>query len=129
MRLFILATASLALLTGCASTQTIAPQYINPNTYTSYDCATLNQEINRISKLADSTEKQQSTLAASGIGIGLTGGRHGIYPTVSFGLGQSTSGSQKRQTLSKLYGEHDAMVLAARQKNCSFANSIKIYGE
>ncbi|WP_155733427.1 hypothetical protein [Moraxella catarrhalis] len=35
----------------------------------------------------------------------------------------------KKQMLSYLYGEHDAIILAARQKHCVFTQGIKIYGE
>lgn len=115
-------------LSACATTKGIAPQYINPTTYANHSCQSLAQEIERVSKVASQTEKQQSGLSASGIGVGIAAGRGGIYPTISFGVGQSTS-NQKKATLSKLYGEHDAMVVSARQKGCAFADSIKIYGE
>lgn len=115
-------------LTAC-TTKTIAPSYVNPNLYTNQSCQMLSEEIGRISALAVATEKQNTPLSASGIGIGIAGGRYGIYPTVSFGVGRMDSSSAKKDTLAKLYGEHDAMVIAARQKGCSFARTIKIYGE
>lgn len=130
MRYLCIAALGAALLSGCATTGGIAPQYVNPNTYSTYGCDGLSQEINRVSRLAASTEKQGSPLSSTGIGIGLAGGRGGIYPTISLGVGQASgASSQKKQTLARLYGEHDAMVVAARQKGCSFANTMKIYGE
>lgn len=117
------------LLAGCTTTGSIAPQYVSPDKYSSKSCDELSYEINRVSQLATAKEKEQSGLSASGVGIGIAGGRHGIYPTISFGVGKSNSTNNKKNALSTLYGEHDAMVLAARQKNCTYAHQIKIYGE
>lgn len=51
-------------------------------------------------------------------------------PSISVGAGLGGGTKQaKTNTLAKLYGEHDAMVVAARQKGCAFAQHIKIYGE
>lgn len=122
--------AAAALLTGCASTGKIAPQYINPNTYQAHTCQTLQQEVNRVSAIIEQTQKQQFSLSSTGINVGLTGGRGGIYPTISLGMGSgSNQRAAKNNTLSRLYGEHDAMIVAARQKTCAFATGIKIYGE
>ena len=130
MKLAFTALAAAALvLTGCSAKQTIAPQYINPTAYSQYDCTTLASEIKRVEQLAVATENQQSGLSATGVGIGIAGGRHGIYPTVSFGVGRNTNAANKKNTLSRLYGEHDAMVVAARQKGCAFVQGMKIYGE
>lgn len=123
------AISALLILAGCSAKSAITPQYINPSNYSHHSCDTLAQEIQRIKTLTASHEKQSATLAATGVGIGITGTRHGIYPTISFGVGKSHDNSQKQHTLSRLYGEHDAMVMAARQKNCPFAHSLKIYGE
>lgn len=122
-------TFAALLLAGCAITSSIAPQYVSPDKYSSKSCEELSYEINRVSQLAAAKEKEQSGLSATGVGIGIAGGRHGIYPTISFGVGKSNSTNNKKNALSALYGEHDAMVLAARQKNCTYAHSIKIYGE
>lgn len=126
----LLAFTAILALTGCATTSGIAPQYVNPANYQQHDCTVLQSEVARISKTAEATEKQNIGLSATGVGIGLAGGRHGIYPTISVGAGLGSNQRQaKINTLAKLYGEHDAMVVAARQKGCSFAHNIKIYGE
>ena len=118
-----------AVLTGCTTTGKIAPQYVNPVNYQGYDCAALQNEVARIDRLAQDTKNQKTSLA-TGVGIGITGGRGGIYPTISIGTGVGSGQRQaKKNTLAKLYGEHDAMIVAARQKNCAFADGIKIYGE
>lgn len=122
-------TATATVLTGCATTK-IAPQYVNPSNYHNYDCTVLQSEVARITQTAEATEKQNVGLSATGIGIGLAGGRGGIYPTISVGAGLGSGARQaKTNTLAKLYGEHDAMVVAGRQKGCAFAQNIKIYGE
>lgn len=118
-----------AALTGCATTN-IAPQYVNPANYQGHDCTVLQSEVARISQTAKATENQNIGLSATGIGIGLAGGRGGIYPTISVGAGLGSGARQaKTNTLAKLYGEHDAMIVAARQKGCAFAQNVKIYGE
>lgn len=123
------AIAMLAL-TGCATTGNIAPQYVSPTNYASHDCAYLQSEVERVTALSEKTKNQQTSLSSTGIGIGIAGGRGGIYPTISFGLGSGTSNRAARtNSLARLYGEHDAMIIAARQKNCAFAQNVKIYGE
>lgn len=125
----ILLTAVAVALTGCATTN-IVPQYVNPTNYQGHDCNLLQSEVARISQSAKATENQNTKLSATGIGIGLAGGRGGIYPSISVGAGLGGGTKQaKTNTLAKLYGEHDAMVVAARQKGCAFAQHIKIYGE
>ncbi|MFL1732372.1 hypothetical protein [Moraxella oculi] len=118
------------MLSGCATTHNITPQYINPNNYLTYDCSFLQNEVSRITTLAKATQHQQTPLTMNGIGIGITGGRHGIYPSISLGIGSGTANRHARTNqLARLYGEHDAMVVAARQKSCAFAQNINIYGE
>lgn len=129
MKKLSLATIGVLALTGCATTGTIAPQYINPANYQHHDCATLQSEVARITKLAKDTENQNISLG-TGVGVGISAGRGGIYPSISLGTGIGSGQRQaKKNTLARLYGEHDAMVLAGRQKGCGFAQNIKIYGE
>ncbi len=129
MKKMLLPLTLIIALTGCATTK-IAPQYVSPTNYQNYDCATLQSEVARISKTAEATEKQNVGFSATGIGIGVAAGRGGIYPSISVGTGVGSGAKQTRtNTLARLYGEHDAMVVAARQKGCSFAQNIKIYGE
>lgn len=89
-------TFAALLLAGCATTSSIAPQYVSPDKYSSKSCDELSYEINRVSQLAAAKEKEQSGLSATGVGIGIAGGRHGIYPTISFGVGKSNSANNKK---------------------------------
>lgn len=125
----ILATVGIFGLSGCASTGNITPQYIPPSTYQSYDCQSLNQEYVRVNNYVNAARNQQSTLSASGVGVGISAGRWGISPNISFGVGQSNNTKARDAKLSRLYGERDAIIQSARIQRCSFANGIKIYGE
>ena len=121
----LLATAATAGLTGCMTTPT--PEYVSANNYQSYDCVALANEQTRLNQYIDANANQRTGLQASGIGIGVSGNRHGIYPTVSVGLGSINGGN--RHNLSIAMGQRDAMVQAARLKQCSFATGIKLYSE
>ena len=125
----LLATAGVFGLSGCTSTGNITPQYVPPSTYQSYDCQALSQEYNRVNRYVDAARNEQSTLSASGVGVGVSAGRWGISPNISFGVGQSNNTKARDAKLSRLYGERDAIIQSARIQRCSFANGIKIYGE
>ncbi|TXD96426.1 hypothetical protein ES754_09765 [Psychrobacter frigidicola] len=125
----LLATAGIFGLTGCASTGNIAPQYVAPSAYQGYDCQALSQEYMRVNRYVDGTRKQQSSLSASGVGVGVSAGRWGISPNISFGVGKSNDNKARDAKLSRLYGERDAIIQSARIQRCSFANGVKIYGE
>jgi hypothetical protein len=125
----LLATAGILALSGCASTGNVTPQYVPPSTYQNYDCQALSQEYNRINRYVEATRNEQSTLSTSGVGVGVSAGRWGISPNISFGVGKSTNTKARDAKLSRLYGERDAIVQSARIQRCSFINGIKIYGE
>ena len=125
----LLATAGIFGLSGCASTGNITPQYIPPSTYQSYDCQALNQEYVRVNSYVNAARNEQSTLASTGGGVGISAGRWGISPNISFGVGQSNNTKARDAKLSRLYGERDAIVQSARIQRCSFENGIKIHGE
>ncbi|WP_201592110.1 hypothetical protein [Psychrobacter sp. Pi2-51] len=125
----LLASAGMLGLSGCASTGNITPQYVPPSTYQNYDCQALSQEYVRVNRYVDATRNEQSTLSASGVGVGVSAGRWGISPNISFGVGKSNNTKARDAKLSRLYGERDAIVQSARIQRCSFANGVKIYGE
>ena len=118
----LLATVGVFALSGCASTGNVTPQYVPPSTYQNYDCQALSQEYNRVNRYVEAARNEQSTFAASGVGVG-------ISPNISFGVGKSNNTKARDAKLSRLYGERDAIVQSARIQRCSFANGIKIYGE
>ncbi len=125
----LLATAGLFVLSGCATSGNLTPQYVPPSTYQSYDCQSLAQEYNRVNSYVEATRNERSTLSTSGVGVGVSAGRWGISPNITFGVGQSSDNKARDGKLSRLYGERDAIIQSARIKRCSFADGIKIYGE
>lgn len=125
----LLAIASVFGLSGCASTGNVTPQYVPPSTYQNYDCQALNQEYTRVNRYVADANNERSTLSTSGVGVGVSAGRWGISPNISFGVGKSNDTKARDVKLSRLYGERDAIVQSARIQRCSFANGIKIYGE
>lgn len=125
----LLMTVGMFGLSGCASTGNLTPQYVPPSTYQSYDCQALSQEYVRVNRYIEGTGKQRSTLSTSGVGVGISAGRWGISPNISFGVGKSGDSKTRDAKLSRLYGERDAIIQSARLQRCSFANGIKIYGE
>ena len=125
----LLAATGILVLSGCASTGNVTPQYVPPSTYQNYDCQALGQEYNRVNRYVEAARNEQSTFAASGVGVGISAGRWGISPNISLGVGKSNNTKARDAKLSRLYGERDAIVQSARIQRCSFANGIKIYGE
>lgn len=125
----LVAAASVSVLTGCATTGNITPQYIPPNNYQSYDCQALSQEYMRVGRYSDAARKEQSTFSTSGVGVGISAGRWGISPNINLGVGKSSNTKARDAKLSRLYGERDAIVQSGRIKRCEFVNGLKIYGE
>jgi len=125
----LLAAAGVFGLSGCATTSNITPQYVPPSTYQNYDCQALSQEYVRVNRYVDAARNEQSSLSTSGVGVGVSAGRWGISPNISFGVGKSNDTKARDAKLSRLYGERDAIVQTARIQRCSFANGVKIYGE
>lgn len=117
------------VLTGCASTGNVTPQYIPPSTYQNYDCASLSQEYNRINSYINNEKSSASGITTTGVGVGVWAGRWGISPNINIGLGKSNNNAARDAKLSRLYGESDAVVQSARIKNCAFAAKLKVYGE
>ena len=125
----LLAAVGIFGLSGCATSGNLTPQYVPPSTYQNYDCQTLAQEYNRVQRYVEGTSKQRSTLSTSGVGVGISAGRWGISPNISFGVGQSNDNKARDAKLSRLYGERDAIIQSARIQRCSFADGMKVYGE
>ena len=125
----LLATTALVVLAGCATTSNISPQYIAPSTYQGYDCAGLQQELSRIDSYIEQAKSQQTTLAATGVGVGVSAGSWGISPNITFGIGKSSNSQARDAKLSRLFGERDAAIQSARLKKCAFVAGQKVYGE
>lgn len=119
--------STLMVLAACSST--ITPKYVSPSQYQGLDCARLSEEVARVESIINTTRKQSNVFSTSGVGIGVSAGRGGIYPSISFGIGKGQNNSARDDKLSQLYGERDALVQSARFKQCGFASRLKLYGE
>ena len=120
---------SMLMLSGCATTGNVSPQYIPPSNYQGYDCPSLSQEYNRIQSYINTESKNYSGLTTTGVGVGVSAGRWGISPNINIGVGKSNNNAARDAKLSRLFGERDAVVQAARMKQCTFAAKLKVYGE
>ena len=109
---------SVLLLSACATT--VKPSYVSPTQYQSLNCGQLQSEYNRIQQYIDNGVEPPKRTGV-GVGVGLGGGwgsrgGWGIGPSVSVNMGQSSD--TKRTELARLLGEQEAIVQAARYKNC-----------
>lgn len=130
----LISAMSIVALSGCASmgdSQAIMPKYVSPNLYQAYDCTLLTQEYDRVVTHIDRVNNQSMGLAASGVSIGIAGNNNGIYPTFNVNLATNANNRlNKQKKLATLYGEHDAMIQAAKLKGCDFIQNpnVKSYG-
>ncbi|MGE8563978.1 MAG: hypothetical protein ACN6NM_09280 [Acinetobacter bohemicus] len=113
-----LCMASSVLLGACATT--VKPTYISPTQYQALNCQQLQSEYNRIQQYVDNGV-QPAKRTGVGVGVGLGGGwgsrgGWGIGPSVSVNMGQSSN--TKKTELARLLGEQEAVVQAAKFKNC-----------
>ncbi len=115
---------SIVTILGCASMP--SAQYVSPNKYQNFNCQQLSNEYNRQTQYLNSSHTS-SGIRTTGVGIGITGGRHGIYPTISFGVGAGNSSN--RNNLSIVLGERDAVIQSGRLKQCDFTANLKLSTE
>ena len=120
---------SILVISGCASTGNVTPQYIPPSTYQTYDCSALSQEYQRIQSYINKESRSYSGLTTTGVGVGVSAGRWGISPNINIAGGKSTNNNARDAKLSRLFGERDAVIQSARMKQCAFAAKLKVYGE
>ena len=109
---------STLLLSACATT--VKPTYVSPTQYQALNCQQLQSEYNRIQQYVDNGV-QPAKRTGVGVGVGLGGGwgsrgGWGIGPSVSVNMGQSSN--TKKTELARLLGEQEAVVQAAKFKNC-----------
>lgn len=105
-------------LTACQSTP--KPIYVSPTQYQGLDCGQLQAEYNRIYQYIENGVSPAKRTGV-GVGVGLGGGwgsrgGWGISPNISVNMGQSSN--TKKTELSRVMGEQEAIVQAAKFKNC-----------
>lgn len=108
------AVSAAALMTACASSpDNIEAQYVSPMMYQSYTCDQITMELQRIGARVSEVTGQQRRAANSdavAMGVGLVI----FWPALFFLAGDN----DKREELSRLRGEYDALQQAGNLKNC-----------
>lgn len=105
------------VLAGCAA-KPVTPTYVSSSVYKDYSCAQLAAEYSRVNQYIVSESKGKPVFDTTGVGVGISAGRGGVYPHVSVGMGRSSEVDNSR--LSRTLGERDAIAEAARFKGCDF---------
>ena len=109
------ALLSAALLVGGCSTSSdnIAPAYVSPLHYESFDCDQIGQEMARVGRRVSEVAGVQDSEAdgdAVAMGVGLVL----FWPALFF----LADGGDREAELARLKGEYEAIERAAIQKNC-----------
>jgi hypothetical protein len=117
----ILAIAFLtATLSGCATrSKNIDPMYVNSGKYARYNCAQLAEEQDKVISKVNAMSKKQDAEATKDA-VALTVGLVIFWPALIFMLG-----SDKKQELSRLKGEYEAVQDAMIMKQCSIPKTIE----
>jgi hypothetical protein len=102
------------ILAGCTtSPNNITPQYVSPMVYQGYTCDQISMELQRIGARVSEVTGQQQRAAnndAVAMGVGLVI----FWPALFFLAGDN----DKREELSRLRGEYDALQQAGTMRNC-----------
>ena len=121
MRTVITAALCASIVAGCASAPVnISAAYVSPIQYSGYDCDQVRAELLRVSgkvREVAGAQKQQATNDAIAMGVGLVL----FWPALFFLAG----GNDRKEELSRLKGEYDALEQAAIQKNCPVASELR----
>ncbi|MFZ4687212.1 MAG: hypothetical protein ACOYMK_16590 [Hyphomonadaceae bacterium] len=114
MKRIIALSAFSLFLAGCASSpKSISPLYVSPMVYQGYSCEQISMELQRIgTRVSDVTGQQQRAANNDAIAMGV--GLVIFWPALFF----LASDNDKREELSRLRGEYDALQQAGTMKNC-----------
>jgi hypothetical protein len=110
----VLFTSSALILGGCATAaKDIAPTYVSPIQYQSYDCQQIEAEnarlVNRVSQLGGRLDEAASNDKAIGV-VGAV-----LFWPALFALGGTKN---QEAEYARIKGEHDALQQASIQKKC-----------
>lgn len=120
LRKIIAISCAAGVLAGCASSpDKISAQYVSPMQYASYDCDAVREEMIRVSNHVQQVagvqrKKAKNDQIAMGVGLVL------FWPALFF-----LAGGDKKEELSRLKGEYDALNQVAIQKRCAVADEIR----
>ena len=109
-----------AFLSGCATrAEKISANYVSPLQYQGYSCNQIRQEMLRVNRKVMEITGQQNKEAnkdAWALGIGMVL----FWPALFFMMGDD-----KKEELSRLKGEYEALESMAIQKECNVAAEIQ----
>jgi hypothetical protein len=121
MKPIVTAALCASILAGCASSpDRISAAYVSPIQYSGYDCDQVRSELMRVSgrvREVAGAQKQQANSDAIAMGVGLVL----FWPALFFLAG----GNDRKEELSRLKGEYDALEQAAIQKGCPVAAELR----
>lgn len=111
-----------ALMASCASSpDSISPQYVSPMIYQHLTCDQIAAELQRVSVRVSEVTGQQRRAAnndAVAMGVGLV-----IFWPALFFL---ASDNNKREELSRLRGEYEALQQVGNSKNCFAPRPVEV---
>ena len=111
---FVICVTSIAFLGACSTAgKDIAGTYVSPTQYSNYDCDQVRQELTRIagrvSQLTGRLDEAANNDKAL-VGVGLI-----LFWPALFALGGT---KQQEAELSRLKGEHEALLIASTGNKC-----------
>ena len=107
-------TICAVVVSGCSTaSKDIAPNYVSPMQYQSYDCAQIAAEDQRLSSRVSQLGGRLDEAASNDKSIGVVGAI--LFWPALFALG-GTKGQEAEYA--RLKGEHDALHQASIQKKC-----------
>lgn len=111
--------SQLGLVACSTGSDNISASYISPLQYQSYNCNQIREEMTRLSRRVNEVAGVQDSHAnkdawAMGVGLVL------FWPALFFMIGKD-----KKEELSRLKGEFEALEQAAIQKECNVAKEIQ----
>jgi len=115
MRRIAAVLASAMMMASCAtSPNNISPQYVSPIQYQNYTCDQISAELQRIgARVTEVTGQQQRAANNDAIAMGV--GLVIFWPALFF----LATDNDKREELSRLRGEYEALQQAGTTRNCS----------
>ena len=119
-RLVVSCCVALALSACAASPKRIQASYVSPSQYKNYNCEELEQELQTLSAKVHEVTGQQKKAATNdavitGVGVLL------FWPSL-FLLAAT---EDHKAELSRLKGEHEALMSAGKEKKCQFVKEMQ----
>jgi hypothetical protein len=119
MKKIVAALTLASLLSACATApENVSASYVSPLQYQAYDCSQLGAEMERIGNQVDTLTGQQRKERRKDQ-VAFAAGMVLFWPALFF-----MAGSDKKEELGRLKGEHDAVQKAAIERKCPGAVAV-----